>query len=216
MLHLFLRISDKLFEMLNVRITQLDKSSDKDMSKNPNLWSLVCFLESVKIRKPFYWENNQYNFRNFNGDERIRIFTKIRLEEVFPKWEEAETIQKVWDNFYSLFSDFKYREMDADEIKIRTQLFFDEFRSISFEETITPYTHIFVSHLFQQIDNLGRKRIHINSFSMQGVEKLNDFVTKYYQRSSNKKAAFIKQVLQKRSRIEVLNHHNNIASILNI
>lgn len=115
-----------------------------------------------------------------------------------------------------MYYDIKDDSIETVELKSKTERFFNNFRKISFESTITPYTHIFISHVFQQIDHLKKKGLILNSFSMQGIEKLNDFTTKYYQRSTNKKLDFLWQVLQKRSRIEILHYHNDLISVLDI
>ena len=214
LLHLFLRISDKLLSILSTKITQMDLTWQKDMNKNKNLKSFVNFLNDIKIKKPCYYENNTYKFRNFNGDERHKIFKSINFKEIFPNMDNTESMQKVWDDFYFLYFDIKDDKVGTIELKLRTHSFLDNYRDISCEDTTTPYIHILISHVYQQIEYLRTKNLFINSFSMQGIEKLNDFLTKYYQRSSNKKGELIKQVLQKRSRIEILNHHDNLPSIL--
>ena len=54
----------------------------------------------------------------------------------------------------------------------------------------------------------------MNSFSMQGVEKCNDFTSKYYQRSSNRKGDVMLQLVQKRNRIEVLWYHDEFDNLI--
>ena len=77
---------------------------------------------------------------------------------------------------------------------------------------ITPYVHAFVFHVPEFIE----KYDDVNIFNMQGLEKLNDFSTIYYHRSTNKQRKnkkYLIQLLQKRNRIEffTLNGHNNIS-----
>lgn len=183
-----------------------------------NLLNYLGFLKDLGIKRPgSYNQKNVFEFRNFNGDERKKIFQNIKFTDIFPSMMDAELKQTVWDDFYLLIHEIKDDMIkENSELKRRLVIFFDNFRKISFENSITPYTHILVSHVFQQIDSLGKKGLSINDFSMQGIEKLNDFTTKYYQRSSNKKYDYIRQVLHKRSRIEILQYHDNLISILDI
>ena len=218
MLHLFLRVSDKLSEYLVIKLQQMDLSYKKNLSDNTNLNSYFKFLKSLNLRNPYYYteSNKTYHLRNFNGDERNKIFQNTNFKKIFPSMKEADLRQQVWDEFYFLIHDIKDDALSTSEIKNRTKNFFDKFRKITFGTSTTPYIHIFVSHIFQQVDYLRKKNVCINDFSMQGVEKLNDFMTKYYQRASNKKSDFIRQILLKRSRIEILHHHDNLTNILDL
>ena len=66
---------------------------------------------------------------------------------------------------------------------------------------ITPYVHAFVFHVPEFLE----KYHDINVFNLQGLEKLNDLSTIYYQRSTNKQRknkSYLLQLLQKRNRIE--------------
>lgn len=194
----------------------MDLSYNKKKADNKNLFSFLSFLQDLNIRRPGAFVKNSYEFRNFNGDERNRIFQNINLKTIFPTMIDVELKQIVWDDFYRIIFDIKDDLKDIDVLKLRIENFLKNFLDISFKKSITPYTHILVSHIYQQTKSLKTKNLCINDFSMQGIEKLNDFVTKYFQRSSNKKGEFIKQVLQKRSRIEILHHHDNLLGILDL
>jgi len=65
-----------------------------------------------------------------------------------------------------------------------------------------------VSHLHQHAEYLRSKGISLNSFSMQDLEKQNDFTTTYFHRCSNKKGDIMRQIFTKRSRIEILTYFN--------
>lgn len=215
-LHLFLRVSDKLFELLYRNIEQLDRGWKTDIKDNKNLYYYVNVLESLNIKKPYYKDGSSFKFRNFNGDERNKIFQNMNFEKFFPQMKNSNLKQEVWDSFYDLMYDIKDELTSSVEVKSKTKIWFDKFLQITFKLSTIPYIHIMISHLFQQVDSLKSKGLYINSFSMQGIEKLNDFTTQYYQRSSNKKSNFLWQVLQKRSRIEILHHHDNLTNILDI
>ncbi len=69
--------------------------------------------------------------------------------------------------------------------------------------------HIFASHLHQHVKYLETKGLSINSFSMQGLEKQNDFTTTYFQRATNKKGNVISQLFTKRNLIEILTNFDD-------
>lgn len=217
-LHLFLRVSDRLMSLLHEEIEQMDLTWSNKLEEKKNFLNYINFLKSLGIKKPYYKENDSYQIRNFNGGEKISIFQNIKFEIIFPKMKNAKVRQQVWDNFLGIIFDIKDNVIDHSELKLRTDNFIENLRKIIFtdESISTPYIHIFISHLYKQTEYLSSKGLYLNDFSMQGIEKMNDFITKYYQRSSNKKGDFIKQVLQKRSRIEILHHHDNLISILDI
>ena len=65
---------------------------------------------------------------------------------------------------------------------------------------ITVYIHIFIHHLWEMMKNLNS--VNINLFTLEGLEKLNDMITQYYFRSTNRRKNHVKQIFQKRNRIE--------------
>lgn len=203
-------------DILQQDIEHLDLSHSKRIEDKKNFMSYINFLKGLGIKKPYYVEKGIYQMRNFNGDEKIRIFKNINFERIFPKMKNAKLRQEVWDEFYKIIYETKDDSIDDSELKLMTGNFLEKFLKTTFETSVTPYIHIFTSHLYKQSEHLRTKGLYLNNFSMQGFEKMNDFITQYYQRSSNKKAEFIKQVLQKRSRIEILHHHDNLTNILDI
>jgi len=118
---------------------------------------------------------------------------------------QAEKIS-IWDQFYLVIFGAKDDTLAPIDIKSKTREWLKNFLKtvVDRDTSVTPYTHIFVSHLHQQADYLRKKGLSVNSFSMQGLEKQNDFTTTYFQRCSNKKGDIIKQVFSKRTRIEIL------------
>ena len=59
--------------------------------------------------------------------------------------------------------------------------------------------HIFVHHTWEFVRDFGE----INLYNMEGSEKLNDLMTSYYFRSTNRnRKKKLIQLLQKRNRIE--------------
>ena len=265
-LHLFLRVSDKLEDLFYQKIEYMDNKENKKIKKliadrktaekaekakqqknkrnkksrkdredsedgedsedteevvedkeeeamDKNRKKFVEFLEGIKIKKPY--NESSKEFRGFNGVEKLKIFKNINFGRLFPDMEKTDIIQFVWDEFYQIVDELKRDVIDTSTLKSKTGNFFKNFVKTTFDLSTIPYIHIFISHLHQQNEYLKSKKLFINDFSMQGIEKLNDLITKYYQRSSNKKGNFLSQVLEKRSRIEIINQHMNVNSLLN-
>jgi len=82
---------------------------------------------------------------------------------------------------------FKLRILNGDEKR----------RLFNFTTEVTPYIHAFSSHVHQQIKHLKSKDLSLNDFSMQSLEKFNDFSTQYFQRSTNKRDDIEVQIAKK-------------------
>ena len=81
-LHLVLRVTDKLFKLILLKFIRLDQNEGKDLSLRKNLEIFIKFLEDkCKIKNPFYLADKpgygKIQFRSFNGNERIRIFSEL-------------------------------------------------------------------------------------------------------------------------------------------
>jgi hypothetical protein len=90
-LHLLLRVTDKLYDLLLLKFIRLDKNDGSDLKLRKNLSVFIHFLkENCKIKNPFYLTEKRPNygkiqFRSFNGNERIRIFKELYE----PKYNKA-------------------------------------------------------------------------------------------------------------------------------
>ena len=108
---------------------------------------------------------------------------------------------KIWDHFYKTYSDVKKNLLTHDQTAEKTFRWAKMFFSIYHLSDFTPYMHIFSSHLHQFV------KIHsgVNDFNTQGLEKLNDFTTVHYFRSTSKHPkTYLHQLLNKRNRLEYL------------
>ena len=75
LLHLKLRLTDFLYEICLNKLSKMDNSESSNLNLRPNLRIFFDFLEfKCKISNPWYTSENKIKLRNFNGNERIRIF----------------------------------------------------------------------------------------------------------------------------------------------
>ena len=210
-LHLFLRIADVLINLLirDLRILDgIDKATNFDQAKlgnTTNMKAYQVFLNDVcKIR--FQWivekEGKKLIWRDLTGPEKRTLFEKINVPTLFPSLRQKQHIQKLWDDFYELIRSLSRSDCDADNFEISSKNWVRLFISVYQTKDVTPYIHAFAQHLHEFLRLYGNVVI----FSQQGLEKLNDLTTKHYQRATNHKGceAALKQVLEKRNRIELL------------
>ena len=134
-LHLLLRVTDKLYDLLLLKCIRLDKNDGLDLGLRNNLAVFIEFLANTcNIKNPYYITNKRLNygkiqFRSFNGNERMRIFTelyepkfdkktKIKIRDSLfmanlpfpkPKYQNEDFKKEdlVWFGFYDLFKKFK-------------------------------------------------------------------------------------------------------------
>ena len=208
MLHLFLRISDTLINLLVKDCTLFDKFESWtitrfDVTEFKHLHAFQKFLnEKCKVSFKFVWlsETKKLTWRDLVGPEKIRFFEAFDLKEIFPEHDKLESLQKLWTDFYDIINGVKRVKLAHDEVKTRTQEWLDLFLTIYNKTTVTPYVHAFVAHLHEFVFLYKD----INAFNLQGLEKLNDLTTGQYFKGTNKSDSALTQILKKRNRMEFL------------
>lgn len=208
-LHLNMRVTDKLESNLCLNLEEFDCAHNLADAHYQRKYAE--FLESISIKKPFQINKNKYEFKKLNGQEKKKLFAKIDLEKLFPSLPNVKKISKLWKSFSELINDIKDEKNYVDDhlyIKGRTKYFGDLYLSVYGANEMTPYLHILISHIHEIIHTVQQNKIAFNDFSMEGLEQMNNAYTTYYIRSNNKKNSQepIKQILQKRNRIEILTH----------
>lgn len=205
MLHLFLRISDKLLNNLLDDIVVHDciiSINSNNTSTYPSLKRLEEFINNdCKIK--FFFEINDKNkleMRSIDGHQKHKIFSKIDIEFILAGYSKASTIDKIWKDFYSIYNSIKSKTVNNEQVKMETKEWLKLYCTVYQQSTITPYMHAFVYHLHEFI-NLYKD---IDIFTLEGSEKFNDLCTKYYFSGSDKKDDLY-QMMAQRNRIELNN-----------
>ena len=210
-LHLFLRFADVLINLLIKDLRTLDgvnKMTDKNgdgrsISKHVDVY--VNFLnDNCKIRFRWYVDKETKNikWRDLTGPEKIRLFKNINIPSLFPDLRTKHKLQQIWEKFFELILILgKENCGNASEFGQRSKEWVKLFTSIYHTKDVTPYIHAFAMHVGEFLKLYGN----IVKFSQQGLEKLNDLTTTHFQHSSNhRELEALKQMLQKRNRIEDL------------
>jgi hypothetical protein len=100
--HLFLRISDKLQDLLVKKINLLDapfmpNDNDRlDINKQRFFKRYVDFLENdIKLSTPYAIDQKKLTIRSLTGKEKRKLFSKINIEILFPEMANSSEINKV-------------------------------------------------------------------------------------------------------------------------
>ena len=103
----------------------------------------------------------------------------------------------MWSSFYDLINKLANADSsDAVTFDTSVKSWVRDFLTIYQTKDVTPYIHVFSMHVPQFLSLHGN----ITIFIQQGLEKLNDLTTKYFQRSSNhREMKSLKQILEKQS-----------------
>jgi hypothetical protein len=100
-LHLTLRVTDKLYDLLLLKFIRLDKNDGEHLNLRKNLAVFIDFLESkCKLKNPSYVTDKRplygkIQFRSFNGNERMRIF-----KELYEPKFDRNTMKKTKDALF--------------------------------------------------------------------------------------------------------------------
>ena len=211
LLHLFLRISDKLFVNLIEQIKIIDNFSDNyNPKKHKNITILISYLKEcrIPINESFYNDNLISKiFTSLQGPDRLKLFNRLDKDDSFllmlksiSSLDKYEDIYTIWKDFYSLLKSIKSDQppdLDISQAKINN--WFRKYVQIYTKDKVTPYIHMFNYHLIDQFKKYGN----INFFSTQGLEKLNDLSTQNFFKSTNKKD-YCYQILQRSMRMDYL------------
>lgn len=204
-LHLFLRVSDVLTNLLIMELRRVD-----GINKNTSYIDRYVKFLNEQCKVSFYMyadkETKKLQWRDLTGPEKIRVFNNFNFNYLFPDMPKVTIIQEIWKQFYSI-----YKELQSNKVVATTELnklqgklnqWMALFTSVYQTKHVTPYMHVMVSHIPEFLKLYGS----IAPFSQQGLEKLNNEITKSYFRCTNyHDINALKQLLLKLNRLEELN-----------
>jgi hypothetical protein len=220
-LHLLLRISDQLFDLLQEKLIRQDNNDSLDMSQRKSYQMFEAFLgNDCKITNPVIHSavNKEMHcrLRSLSGTERLKIFSKIfedgsKFEYVFANIGMNFRYENyVWKNFYEIYLQIKsFDDIDVSHDTVNTlksdlKKWLKIYDLLSQRDHITPYIHAFVFHMPEFITKFRK----VNLYNVQGLEKLNDLTTRYYHSSTNKQRTgnkYLLQLIEKENRMEFYN-----------
>ena len=215
-LHLFLRISDVLTNLLILELRRLDGIEKQvralNRDKATNVTQYEHFLNH-QCKISFQWyvnkESKALQWRDLTGPEKLRVFQHINIPDLFPRLPEAHTTQKLWVDFMAIYNFLRKSDApSSDEINNFEQSvheWLELFLSLFQTKHVTPYIHVLISH----VPNILRQYGSLAPFSQQGLEKLNDDLTKSFFSSTNHRDLnALQQMLLKLNRIKELSDND--------
>ena len=117
-LHMFLRISDVLTNLLIQELRLLDGVNPTSCEET-NIMKYGKFLNET-CRIHFKWisadDHKDMKWSDLTGPEKHRLFININIPKLFPL-SRGKEIQKLWDDFYSLIKTLSKNECDPDKFQ---------------------------------------------------------------------------------------------------
>ena len=216
-MHLYLRVTDVLFEHLLKYLEVLDKSNNFDLSQRKYLKILVEFCEKeCKVTSPFYLSKKGIvKLRSLNQNDRLRILNGFQLKNLIQLYENVPNIQNndtvlslnfVFLEFNRLFSELKKDNslnFDKELLTGKLKIWLKFYLKATQNKELTPYVHSLVFHVPEFIEKFH----HLNLYTTQSLEQLNSVTKTHYFRQTNRRLkdlAFIKQLLEKQNRMEFI------------
>ncbi|KAJ8046834.1 hypothetical protein HOLleu_05640 [Holothuria leucospilota] len=206
-LHLFLRIMDQLVYQLTYYL----QHQDNIVRVNPNIDLQMCtnlmrFHKFVKTIGIYDWtyevKDSKIQARSFTGPEHRRILANIDLDFLIPGHPKLTQMKQIWGDFRWLVGQFNctLSTNEIDQFQKAAKAWVSLYSQVFLAKDITPYMHVLAYHLPEVMRLYGNPTY----FCQQGLEKLNDMVTKWYFRSTNFRSSSLLQVMQKQHRLRML------------
>ena len=183
----------------------LDKANSKSLNQgNANhLTRYEKFLnEDCTVSFHFYSDKDskQIKWHDLVGPEKIKLFLKLIIPELFPDFPQGDKIQKIWQDFMAIYNLLRSTNTEKEQIKESVTKWLKLFLEVYQTKHVTPYMHTLVYHVPEFIGLYGSLAL----FSQQSLERLNDRLTKDYFRSTNHHEDALKALLLKLNPLEEL------------
>ena len=200
-------MSDVLINLLILDLRTYDVVKKLHKKEHSLFEKYIKFLnETCKISFHTYTDkySNNLKWRDLTGPEKLKLFKNINIILLFPDITNNDKIQELWKSFGGIYQQLQSNDhLNADQLQDDVDAWISLFTSIYQTKHVTPYIHILVSHIPQFIKIYGT----LAPFSQQGLEKLNDNLTKNYFSSTNHHdSESLSQLIFKLNRLEELSH----------
>ena len=204
-LHLFLRVTDRLLRLLVCQCRFQDGIQQTKVitSKNKHMSELQKLLESNGIF--FQWKSDEHGnlqFPDLRGPEKQKLYKIINIKKLLPKFKQATSVQLLWNNFLeiteTLRKEDKFNAAEITTLKLKIKKWIERFLKVYRVHDTTPYMHILTHHVGEMVEAHGN----LAQFCQQGLERINDIISKMYFRSTNQKVNGLTQIILKTKRIQ--------------
>ena len=188
-LHLFFRVTDKLFDLV------IKQEVSDDRSK---VAAFEAELHKVGVRARLRTnEQKALEFSNLNSRDRLVIIDLLCSRPLaFLPAARAKQLQLLYIKFRDCYMLLKGSD-DAEALRQCTETFMRMFCALYQKTMVTPYMHLMVHHAHELV---ALHKCPLGVFNQQSVEKCNDVVKTMYFRCSNFTRGAL-QVVQRSNRI---------------
>ena len=190
-LHLFLRISDNLIELLIRELRRQDAidkvntfSNGFCRTKYRHMAGYETYVKSLGIS--FEWkidkDTKKLEYRDLTGPEKLLLIQNINFKSLLPNCRVTGDLEVLWSCFMDIVGDLKldYTTDDAiANLEGTIKKWFTKFLELYQAKDVTPYMHALYAHVPQFLTLYKN----LAYFTQQGMEKYNDTVSKDYFRS---------------------------------
>ena len=209
-LHLFLRISDVLIDLLIRELRRGDAIEKKKnfLSKYQHMASYEEFIKSIGISFNFRInkDSKKLEYRDLTGPEKLKLFQNINIPTLLPQCSTCKNkqIQVIWAKFMDTMFHLKLDFTSEDcvfQLQGDIKHWFKLFLKVYQTKDVTPYMHALHCHVPEFLSLYQN----IAYYTQQGLEKYNDRASKDFFRSTNHKGVdALKQLFLKKNRIQFL------------
>lgn len=194
--------------LLSVFYSTTFSTYDRHKMINLSKWECAVRNTGVKFEVKFSREKNGIDQTELSGAQRKLVMQRIDFDSFLIQDPNLADIKFVWNELLDIEA-FMHQDLNAqevDQLEIRCKTWCDAICNRSFlSSDATPYCHIIAFHACECIRLHGR----LSEWSQEGYEKMNDLLTKRFQRATNHRfdSAFT-QLLEKNNRIALLSIQN--------
>jgi hypothetical protein len=131
---------------------------------------------------------------NFTREERLRFYNNIDDLDIFGESfyknnEKGMEKRDLFENFNSIYKNMTNNTYNnGDELSIISEKWMNDFLKIYAGAHVTPYMHIFGSHM-------SLYKINLNKYTLQGFERFIGLTKRYYFTKTNRNKDWLKQLL---------------------
>ena len=156
-LHLFLRISDNLIELLIRELRRQDSIEKKvkfndgfSREKYKYMAGYEKFLQNMGIS--FQWhigkESKKLEYRDLTGPEKLKLFQNIEISSLLPNHINSNNMQDLWADFMDIIGDLKLdfpSDAEIMQFKSKVKTWFKNFLAIYQAHICMPLMLTFLS-----------------------------------------------------------------------
>src|SRR5256885_6310247 len=145
-LHVFLRITDRLWELM------LTEIKERDLFNNITREVIIKDMQQLKVSFCF-WENKEshnWEYTSLMGDDKEKVLRFFNLKLLF-RPSRAQLIRNLWDQFYQIYCAIRDNTTDPEQLKIQALNWLSLFLTPSQGNPNNPKTFIRGLYLPSQV-----------------------------------------------------------------